>query len=126
MKTKILLVDDHKILRDGICSIVKGYPDMEVIGEAADGKAALRLVEELSPDVVIMDISMPDLNGIDATRRIIADHPKIKVIALSMHHDKQFVSEIFKAGASGYLLKDCAFDELEHAVRIVMDGKYPG
>ena len=123
MKTKILLVDDHKILRDGICSIVKGYPDMEVIGEAADGKKALQLVEELSPDVVIMDISMPDLNGIDATRRIISDHPKIKVIALSMHHDKQFVSEIFKAGASGYLLKDCAFDELEHAVRIVMDGK---
>lgn len=123
MKTKILLVDDHKILRDGICSIVKGYPDMEVIGEAADGITALRLVEELLPDVVIMDISMPDLNGIDATRKIVADHPKIKVIALSMHHDKQFVSEIFKAGASGYLLKDCAFDELEHAVRIVMDGK---
>ena len=123
MKIKILLVDDHKILRDGICSIVKGYKDMEVIGEAADGKTALRLVDELSPEVVIMDISMPDLNGIDATRRIIADHPKIKVIALSMHHDKQFVSEIFKAGASGYLLKDCAFDELEHAVRIVMDGK---
>jgi DNA-binding NarL/FixJ family response regulator len=123
MKIKILLVDDHKILRDGIRSLVKGYPDMDVIGEAADGKTALRLVEELSPDVVIMDISMPDLNGIDATRRIIADHPKIKVIALSMHHDKQFVSEIFKAGASGYLLKDCAFDELEHAVRIVMDGK---
>lgn len=123
MMIKILLVDDHKILRDGICSIVKGSPDMEVIGEAADGKAALRLVKELSPDVVIMDISMPELNGIEATRRILADHPKIKVIALSMHHDKQFVSEIFKAGASGYLLKDCAFDELEHAVRIVMDGK---
>lgn len=123
MKIKILLVDDHKILRDGICSIVKGCPDMEVIGEAADGITALSLVEKLSPDVVIMDISMPDLNGIDATRRIIADHPKIKIIALSMHHEKQFVSEIFKAGASGYLLKDCAFDELEHAVRIVMDGK---
>ncbi len=123
MKTKILLVDDHKILRDGICSIVKGYPDMEVIGEAANGKEALQLVEELSPDIVIMDISMPDLNGIDATRMIIADNPNIKVIALSMHHDKQFVSEIFKAGASGYLLKDCAFDELEHAVNIVMDGK---
>jgi len=123
MKIKILLVDDHKILRDGICSIVKGYPDMEVIGEAENGKKALRLVEELSPDVVIMDISMPDLNGIEATRRIIANHPNIKVIALSMHHDKQFVSEIFKAGASGYLLKDCAFDELEHAVNIVMDGK---
>ncbi len=123
MKIKILLVDDHKILRDGICSLVKGYPDMEVVGEAADGRTALRLAEELSPDVVIMDISMPDLNGIDATRRINADHPKIKVIALSMHYDKQFVSEIFKAGASGYLLKDCAFDELEHAIRIVMDNK---
>lgn len=123
MNIRILLVDNHKILRDGICSILKGYPDMEVIGEAANGITALRLAEELSPDIVIMDISMPDLNGIDATRRIIAKHRKIKVIALSMHHDKQFISEIFKAGASGYLLKDCAFDELEHAVRIVMDGK---
>jgi DNA-binding NarL/FixJ family response regulator len=123
MKIKILLVDDHKILRDGICSLVKGYPDMEVIGEAADGRTALRLVEELSPDVVIMDISMPDLNGIDATRKINADYPNIKVIALSMHYDKQFVSEIFKAGASGYLLKECAFDELEHAIRVVMENK---
>jgi DNA-binding NarL/FixJ family response regulator len=123
MKIKIVLVDDHKILREGICSLVKGFPDMEVVGEAADGRSALRLVKDLSPDVVIMDISMPDLNGIDATRRIIADHPGIKVVALSMHYDKQFVSEIFKAGASGYLLKDCAFDEMEHAIRVVMDNK---
>ena len=123
MKTRILLVDDHKILRDGICSLVKGYDDMEVIGEAADGRSAIRLVQELSPDVVIMDISMPDLNGIDATRKITADYPKVKIIALSMHYDKQFVSEMFKAGASGYLIKDSAFDELEHAIRIVMDGK---
>jgi DNA-binding NarL/FixJ family response regulator len=123
MKTRILLVDDHKILRDGICSLVKGYDDMEVVGEAADGRTAIRLVQELSPDVVIMDISMPDLNGIDATRKIITDYPNVKIIALSMHYDKQFVSEIFKAGASGYLIKDSAFDELEHAVRIVMDGK---
>lgn len=123
MKTRILLVDDHKILRDGICSLVKGYDDMEVVGEAADGRTAIRLVQELSPDVVIMDISMPDLNGIDATRKIIADFPKVKIIALSMHYDKQFISEIFKAGASGYLIKDSAFDELEHAIRIVMDGK---
>jgi len=123
MKTRILLVDDHKILRDGICSLVKGYDDMEVVGEAADGRTAIRLVQELSPDVVIMDISMPDLNGIDATRKIIADYPKVKIIALSMHYDKQFISEIFKAGASGYLIKDSAFDELEHAIRIVMDGK---
>jgi DNA-binding NarL/FixJ family response regulator len=123
MKTKILLVDDHQILRDGIRSLVKGYDDMEVIGEAADGREALDMVEKLSPDVVIMDISMPDLNGIDATRMIINEAPDVKVIALSMHHDKQFVSEIFKAGASGYLIKDSAFDELEHAIRIVMSGQ---
>jgi len=123
MKTRILLVDDHKILRDGICSLLKEYDDMEVVGEAADGRTAIRLVEELSPDVVIMDISMPDLNGIDATRIIISHRPKVKIIALSMHYDKQFISEIFKAGASGYLIKESAFDELEHAVRVVMDGK---
>ena len=123
MKIKIILVDDHKILREGICSLVKGFPDMEVVGEAADGRAALKLVEDLSPDVVIMDISMPELNGIDATRQITAKHPGVKVIALSMHYDKQFVSEIFKAGASGYLLKDCAFDEMEHAIRVVIDNK---
>jgi len=123
MKIKILLVDDHQILRDGIRSLVKGYDDMEVIGEAADGREALDMVEKLSPDVVIMDISMPDLNGIDATRMIINEAPDIKVIALSMHHDKQFVSEIFKAGASGYLIKDSAFDELEHAIRIVISGQ---
>jgi DNA-binding NarL/FixJ family response regulator len=123
MKVKILLVDDHKILREGICSLVKDYPDMEVVGEAADGRTALRLTRELSPDVVIMDISMPGMNGIDATRQINANFPNVKVIALSMHYDKQFVSEIFKAGASGYLLKDCAFDELEYAINLVMDNK---
>jgi len=123
MKIRILLVDDHKILRDGICSLLKGYDDMEVIGEAADGGTALDLVQELLPDIVIMDISMPGINGIDATRKITADYPGVKVIALSMHYDKQFVAEIFKAGASGYLLKDSAFDELEHAVRVVMQKK---
>ena len=120
---KILLADDHKILRDGIKSLLKEYGDMEVVGEAANGRTALTLVNELSPDIVIMDISMPDLNGIDATRRINNEHPEVKVIALSMHYDKQFVSEVFKAGATGYLLKDSAFEELEQAIRIVMDGK---
>ncbi|MBC8413318.1 MAG: response regulator transcription factor [Nitrospira sp.] len=123
MKTRILLVDDHKILREGICSLVSSYPNMEVVGEASDGNSAMRLVDELTPDVVIMDISMPDINGIDATRNILANHPATKVIALSMHYDKQFVSAMFRAGASGYLLKDGAFDELEQAIRIVMDNK---
>jgi len=123
MKTKILLVDDHKILREGIRSLVKGYDDIEVIGEAPDGKTALQMVKELLPDLVVMDISMPDMNGIDATRQIRKEHPDIKIIALSMHHDKQFVSEIFRAGASGYLIKDSAFDELDHAIRVVMSGK---
>jgi len=122
-KIRILLVDDHKILRDGIRSLLKEYSGMEVIGEAADGKSALSLVKELSPDVVIMDISMPGLNGIDATRKILADSPHVKVMALSMHYDKHFVSEIFKVGASGYLLKDCAFDEMAHAIKVVLDNK---
>lgn len=123
MKTRILLVDDHKILRDGIRSLVKEYDNIEVVGEAPDGRTAIRLVQELSPDVIIMDISMPGLNGIDATRKILADHPNTKIIALSMHYDKQFISEIFKAGASGYLIKDSAFNELEQAIRIVTEGK---
>ncbi|MBI4849870.1 MAG: response regulator transcription factor [Nitrospirae bacterium] len=122
-KIRILLVDDHKILRDGICSLLKEYQDMQVVGEAADGRTALQLVKELSPDIVIMDISMPDLNGIDATRKIVTDHPRVKVMALSMHYDKHFVSEIFKAGAAGYLLKECAFDEMAQAIRVVMDNK---
>jgi DNA-binding NarL/FixJ family response regulator len=122
-KIRILLVDDHKILRDGICSLLKEYPDMEVVGEAADGNNAFNLVKELSPDMVIMDISMPELNGIEATRKILADYPHIKIMALSMHYDKHFVSEIFKAGASGYLLKDCAFDEMAHAIRMIIDNK---
>jgi len=123
MKARILLVDDHQILRDGIRSILKGHRDIEVIGEASNGRTAIKLVDELKPDVVIMDISMPDMNGIDATKRIKEKHPDVKIIALSMHHDKQFLSEIFRAGASGYLIKDSAFDELEHAIRFVMEGK---
>jgi len=123
MKIKILLVDDHQILREGIRAILKGYEDLQVVGEAADGRAAIHLVNDLNPDVVIMDISMPDMNGIDASQRILREHPDVKIIALSMHHDRQFVSEIFRAGASGYLIKDSAFDELEHAIRVVMDGK---
>lgn len=123
MKTRIILADDHQILREGIRSILKRYDNVEVIGEASNGRDALRLVKELSPDVVIMDITMPDMNGIDATRKILALKSGGKIIALSMHHDKHFITEMFRAGASGYLVKDSAFDELEYAIRVVMEGK---
>jgi DNA-binding NarL/FixJ family response regulator len=96
---------------------------MEVIGEADNGRAVVKLVQEKSPDVVIMDISMPDLNGIEATRQILNERPGIKIIALSMHSDSLFVLNMFKAGASGYLLKDCALEELVKAVRTVLSRK---
>ena len=96
---------------------------MQVIGESADGRSAVTLCAELRPDVVVMDIGMPDLNGIEATRRIRADQPQVKVVALSMHSDRRFLTEALKAGASGYLLKDSAFEELELAIRPVTAGQ---
>lgn len=123
MSVKILLADDHKITRQGLRSLLEKEPDMEVVAEAEEGRTAVRLVRELLPDVVVMDVSMPDLNGMEATRRIIAEHPNVKVIALSIHSDNLFVSEMLKSGASGYLLKDCAFEELARAIHVVVDGK---
>ena len=123
MAIRVLLADDHAIVRQGLCNSIQREKDMEVIGQTKDGFSTVRLVKKLSPDVVIMDISMPDVNGIDATREITHDFPQVKVIALSMHSAKKFVREMFKAGASGYLLKDCEFDELADAIRTVMSGK---
>jgi DNA-binding NarL/FixJ family response regulator len=120
---KVLIADDHKIIRDGLRSLLSGYPEIQLVAEAEDGRETVELVKELSPQVVVMDIAMPDLNGIEATRQIVAEHPGIKVIALSMHSDKRFVSEMFKAGASAYLLKDCAFEELVTAIRSVIANK---
>lgn len=120
---KILLADDHKIVRQGIRTLLATEPDMEVVGEADNGRIILRLVQELSPQVIIMDISMPDLNGIDATRQILSEFPGLKVIALSMHSDSLFVLNMLKAGASGYLLKDCALEELVKAIRTVVANK---
>jgi len=97
--------------------------DMEVVAEAEQGRQAVRLASELVPDIVIMDVSMPDLNGVEATRRILTENPDVKVIALSMHSDTLFVTEMLKSGASGYLLKDCAFEELARAIRAVIQGK---
>jgi DNA-binding NarL/FixJ family response regulator len=120
---KIVLADDHQIVRHGLRSLLSVEPDMEVVGEANNGRAVVKLVREKSPQVVIMDITMPDLNGIEATRQILDEAPGIKVIALSMHSDSLFVLNMFKAGALGYLLKDCALEELVNAVRTVLKRK---
>jgi DNA-binding NarL/FixJ family response regulator len=123
MAIRIILADDHKIIRDGLSSLLEQEDDIDVIAQAKDGHTTVELVRKLSPDMTIMDIGMPSLNGIEATRQIINEFPKIKVIALSMHSDKKFVTEMLKAGASGYLLKNCAFEELAEAIRTVMSGK---
>jgi DNA-binding NarL/FixJ family response regulator len=123
MGLRVLIADDHGIVREGLRSLIAEQRDMSVVGEAEDGRAAVELARELSPDVVIMDVSMPGLNGIEATRQIGRAAPAPKVIALSMHNDKRFVAEMLAAGASGYLLKDCAFDELVRAIRAVVSGQ---
>lgn len=119
MTTTILLADDHKLLREGIRSLIVGHQDMTIVAEAADGKTTVQLAAELTPDIILMDISMAGMDGIEATRQILARNPRIKIIALSMHLDKKKVIDMLNAGASGYLLKDCAFEELVHAVRTV-------
>ena len=122
MSVRVLLADDHGIIRQGLHSLLEKEPDVEIVSEAKDGREALGLVREMAPDVVVMDITMPNLNGVDATRRIISEFPKVKVIALSIHSNRRFVSEMLKAGASGYVLKECLFDELACAIRAVAGG----
>jgi len=116
MSIRILLADDHKIMREGLRSLLEKKPDMEVVAEAEDGRMTVQLARKLRPDVVIMDVTMPDMNGIEATRRITAELSGVKVVALSIHSDRRFVAGMLTAGASGYLLKDCAFEELEQAI----------
>ena len=120
MSIRVLLADDHKIVRQGLVSLLSKRTDMEVVGEAETGLIAVQLVQKLLPDVMIMDVAMHDLNGIEATRQIVAKFPSVKVVALSMHSDRRFIVEMLKAGASGYLLKDCAFEELTNAIRAVV------
>jgi DNA-binding NarL/FixJ family response regulator len=123
MSIKILLADDHKIMREGLRSLIEKESDIKVVAEAAGGRTAVRLAKEVSPDVVIMDITMPDLNGIEATQQILSEAPNIKVLALSMHSDDFFVASMLKARASGYLPKDCATKELVQAIRAVVGGE---
>ena len=124
MSIKIILADDHTVLRTGLKSLLDQQNDIEIIGEAEDGREVVSLTKKLEPDIVILDIGMPSMNGIQATQHIVAEVPNTKVLALSMHSDHHFVVKMLQAGASGYLLKDCAFEELITAVRTITDGKY--
>jgi DNA-binding NarL/FixJ family response regulator len=123
MKIQVLLVDDHKMLREGLKSLLADAPDIEVVGEACDGRTALDLVRTLAPDVVVMDVGMPELNGVEATRQIRNEHKRVRVIALSTHTDKRYVHHMLDAGACGYVLKIAAHDELLRAVRAASMGQ---
>jgi len=122
MSTKILLVDDHGVIREGLRSLLEKQQDVKVVGEAEDGRKAVQLVRELLPEIVIMDITMPNLNGVDATRQIKRDFPQVSIIALSIHANRRFVANMLKAGASAYILKECLFDELIQSIRDVQAG----
>ncbi len=124
MKTRILLADDHEVFREGLRSMIEKHEDLEVVGDAQTGRVAVRMATQLKPDIIIMDIAMPDLNGIEATSQIRANVPETRVIALSMHSDKRFVTGMLRAGAVGYLLKASAFDEVIQATRTVMNNKH--
>jgi DNA-binding NarL/FixJ family response regulator len=120
---KILLADDHKLMREGLRMLLEKLGRMTIVGEADNGVSAVRMARELKPDLVLMDIAMPDLNGIEATRRIMIESPGVKVIALSMHADKRFVRHMFAAGAAGYVLKGSAFEEVAAAIKKVAAGR---
>ena len=122
-RIRILLADDHAVVRQGFKMILSAQPDMEIVGEAGNGREAVQLAEELRPDVVVMDVAMPELNGIEATRRLAASSPHARVVALSMHKDSVYVREILRAGARGYLLKDSPAPDLLMAVRAVASGE---
>jgi two-component system response regulator NreC len=122
-RIRILLADDHAVVRQGFKMILGAQPDMEIVGEAGNGREAIELAENLKPDIVVMDVAMPELNGIEATRRLAASVPHLRVVALSMHKDNVYVREILRAGARAYLLKDSVAADLVSAVRAVAQGE---
>lgn len=123
MSIRILLVDDHSITREGLCSLLEKTQNFMVIKQAENGRSAIKFARQYKPDVIVMDINMPDLNGIDATRQILGELPEVKIIALSMYSDRSYVKGMLQAGASGYLLKNCAFDELSKAIETVYNNQ---
>jgi two-component system, NarL family, response regulator NreC len=122
MSIRVLIADDHRIVRDGIRALLEKHPDLQLVAEAENGREAVALAKKLHPQVIVMDLSMPDLNGMEATRQVVNEAPNVRVLALSMHADKRFIMSMLDAGASGYLLKDCAFEEFATAVRAVAAG----
>jgi DNA-binding NarL/FixJ family response regulator len=122
MPLTVLIADDHRLFRDGLRNLLSETKDARVVAETTDGAETVAAALKLKPDIVLMDISMPELNGIEATRRIVAQSGATKIIMLSMHSDTRFVTEALKAGATGYLLKDCAFEEVLRAVKAVSEG----
>ena len=120
---RVLLVDDHALVRAGLCSLLQEIPNVEVVGQAGDGREALKLVDSLSPNLVLMDITMAGLNGIEAAERMAQDFPRVRVLILSMHATEQYVLRAFRAGAAGYVLKNSAPKELETAVLAVSRGE---
>jgi DNA-binding NarL/FixJ family response regulator len=121
-KIRILLADDHTVVREGLKTLIHAQPDMTVIGEAADGRGVLVEAAKLNPDVVVIDISMPEINGAEATRRLKQAYPQMKVLALTVHEDRSYLEQLLGAGASGYVLKRAAADELITALRRVANG----
>ena len=124
MSTTVLLVDDHQMMRDGLRAVIEKEPELKVVGEADNGRAAVELARNLSPDVVVMDIAMPDLNGIEATRQIRAENPDVRVIVLSTHEDERYVRATLDAGALAYVLKKAASDELFRAIQAATRDQY--
>lgn len=124
MKIRILLADDHTILRAGLKMMLNAQPDMEVIGEAQDGRQAMHEAQRLQPDVILMDITMPDMNGIEATKQIKRAQPEIKVLVLTMHEHDEYIFQALRAGASGYMLKEAADTELITAIHVVQSGQF--
>ncbi len=123
MTVKLIVADDHTLLREALCNKLDSKHDLEVIVQADDGRQAIELCQKHVPELIIMDVSMPDLNGVEATKRIHDNNPNIKIIALSMHSEQKFVTDMLKAGASGYLNKACRFEELLEAINVVISGE---